>query len=82
MGWAGHELQWEHDPGSRAADVKTLYTTTDLPTARRLLSRYGVDYVVAGPLERTDYGSGGLAKWDVLGRRVFDRAGTTIWRIS
>jgi YYY domain-containing protein len=82
LGWAGHELQWEHDPGSRAADVKTLYTTTDLPTARRLLARYGVDYVVVGPLERTDYGSAGLAKWDVLGRRVFDRAGTTIWRVT
>jgi YYY domain-containing protein len=82
MGWAGHELQWEHHPGSRGADVKTLYTTTDLPTARRLLARYGVGYVVVGPLERTDYGSAGLAKWAVLGRRVFDRAGTTIWRVS
>jgi YYY domain-containing protein len=81
MGWAGHELQWAHDPGSRGADVKTLYTTTDLGTARRLLARYGVGYVVVGPIERTDYGSAGLAKWDVLGRRVFDRLGTTIYAI-
>jgi uncharacterized membrane protein len=82
MGWAGHEVQWEHDPGSRAADVKTLYTTTDVPTARRLIGRYGVGYVVVGPLERTDYGSAGLAKWNVLGRRVFDQAGTTIYRLT
>jgi YYY domain-containing protein len=82
MGWAGHELQWAHDPGSRGADVKTLYTTTDLATARRLLARYGVGYVVVGGIERTDYGSAGIVKWDRLGRRVFDRLGTTIWRVS
>ena len=29
MGWAGHELQWQHDPGQRSADIQTLYTTTD-----------------------------------------------------
>jgi YYY domain-containing protein len=82
LGWAGHELQWEHDPGARAADVRTLYTTTDLAMARRLLARYGVGYVVVGPLERSDYGRAGLAKWDVLGRRVFSRLGTTIWKVS
>ncbi len=41
LGWAGHELQWSHDPGSRAADVKTLYTTTDDATAKALIARYG-----------------------------------------
>jgi YYY domain-containing protein len=81
LGWAGHELQWAHDPGTRAADVRTLYATADLPQARALLARYGIAYVVAGPIERADYGEGGLAKWDALGRRVFSRAGTTIWRI-
>jgi uncharacterized membrane protein len=82
MGWTGHELQWAHDPGSRAEDVKQLYTTTDEAEARRLLARYGVRYVVVGPIERADYGDAGLAKWDRLGRRVFDRDGTTVWRIS
>jgi hypothetical protein len=41
-----------------------------------------VDYVVVGPIERTDYGDAGLAKWDRLGRRVFDRDGTTVWVIG
>jgi uncharacterized membrane protein len=82
LGWAGHELQWSHAPGSRAADVKTLYTTTDEATARDLAARYGVSYVVAGPIERTDYGEAGLAKFDRLGRRVFDRDGTTVWQLS
>jgi uncharacterized membrane protein len=79
IGWAGHEVQWQHDPGSRSADVKTLYTTTDADAARRLIDRYGIRYVVAGPIEQTTYGDQGLAKWDELGRRVYSRAGTTVW---
>jgi uncharacterized membrane protein len=82
MGWQGHELQWSHDPGTRAADVKTLYTTTDTAQAAALIGRYGVGYVVVGPIERTDYGDAGVAKWDELGRRVFDRDGTTVWELT
>jgi uncharacterized membrane protein len=82
LGWAGHELQWSHDPGTRAADVKTLYTTTDRATAQRLIDRYGVRSVVVGPIERADYGDAGVAKWDQLGRRVFDRDGTIVWAIN
>ena len=81
MGWTGHELQWGHDPGSRRADVDLLYTTPDLAVARPLLERYDVRYVVVGPIERADHGDAGLAKWDQLGRRVFDREGTTVWQL-
>ena len=60
LGWAGHELQWDHEPGGRAEDVRTLYTTDDLARARELIARYGIDYVVHGPIERTTYGDAGL----------------------
>jgi len=50
-------------------------------SAQPLLDRYDVRYVVVGPLERTTYGDAGVAKWDQLGRRVFDRDGTTIWEL-
>jgi YYY domain-containing protein len=82
LGWAGHELQWRHDPGRREEDVRTLYTTPQIGLARELLARYGVRYVVVGPIERADYGSAGLAKWDRLGRRVFDRDRTSIWELT
>jgi uncharacterized membrane protein len=82
LGWPGHERQWSHDPGSRAADVQTLYRTTDVAAARSLVARYRIAYVVAGPIERTDHGEAGLAKWDALGRRVLDREGTTVWRLT
>jgi YYY domain-containing protein len=82
LGWGGHEVQWEHDPGNREADVRTLYTTTDLDEARELIDRYDVAYVVFGPIERTTYGDKGLAKWDEIGTRVFDRDDTTVWRLQ
>jgi YYY domain-containing protein len=81
MGWTGHELQWAHDPGTRRADVDLMYATTDPAVARPLLARYDVSYVVVGPIERADHGDSGIAKWDGLGRRVFDRDGTTVWAL-
>jgi YYY domain-containing protein len=81
MGWEGHEVQWEHDPGARRAEVERMYRETLPFVARPLLRRYGVDYVVVGPIERTDYGDAGTAKWDRLGRRVFESADTTVWQL-
>jgi uncharacterized membrane protein len=75
-------VQWDHDPAGRQADVRTLYTTTDLDEARELIARYAIRYVVVGPIERTTYGDAGEAKWDALGDRVFDQAGTTVWRLG
>ena len=49
--------------------------------ARPLLERYRVRYVVVGPIERADHGDAGVPKWDTLGRRVFDRDGTTVWKL-
>ncbi len=82
LGWAGHEVQWQHDPGTRGADVEAMYKTTDLEAARTLLGKYGVRYVVVGPIEHTTYGDAGVAKWDQLGRRVYSQGGTTIWELK
>ncbi|MDP9293276.1 MAG: DUF2298 domain-containing protein, partial [Actinomycetota bacterium] len=82
LGWPGHEVQWDHDPGTRRDDVERLYTVTDPAAARPLLRRYRVRFVVVGPLERTDYGDAGVAKWDALGRRVFEREGTAVWDLT
>jgi uncharacterized membrane protein len=82
IGWAGHELQWKHDPGRRAEDVREMYTATTPEAARPALARYGVRYVIVGPIERADYGDGGIAKWNRLGRKVFDQDGTAIWDLG
>jgi hypothetical protein len=51
MGYAGH--LWSHgiEYGRREADVKRVYAGAN--DAEELLARYGVDYIVVGPLERT-----------------------------
>jgi YYY domain-containing protein len=78
LGWAGHERQWGHDVGARAEDVRRMYADGDAA----LLARYGVRYVVVGPLERTEYGEAAVAIWDELGRRVLDADGTTVWELG
>ena len=81
LGWPGHERQWAHDVGTREQDVERMYRG-GAAEARPLLRRYGVRYVVVGPIERTDHGDAGVAKWDELGRRVFDRDGTQVWDLA
>jgi YYY domain-containing protein len=82
LGWEGHERQWGHDPGARRAEVALMYRAVDPALVTRLFDRYDVGYVVAGPLERADYGTDGLAKFDRMGTRVLDRDGTTVWRLQ
>jgi YYY domain-containing protein len=82
LGWPGHELQWGHDPGTRAADVEQMYESPTTAGAGELLDRYDVRWLVVGPLERAEYGDGGVAKWDSLGERVYDRDDTTVWRLD
>jgi uncharacterized membrane protein len=78
LGWPGHEQQWGHDAGTRAEDVRAMYTAPD----PERLDRYDVRYVVVGPLERTEYGDAGIAEWDRLGRRVYDADGTIVWDLA
>ena len=82
IGWAGHEIQLNHDPGTRTADVTRLYATTDLAAARREIARHAIRYVVVGPLERRSYPRAGLAKFGRLGRAVLVSAGTTVYDVE
>jgi YYY domain-containing protein len=81
LGWPGHERQWGHEVGARAQEVARAYSALTAAAARPVLDRYGVRYVVVGPLERTDYGDAGTAKWAQLGRRVYSREGTDVWEL-
>ncbi len=58
LGWPWHEFQWRGDwsaHGTREADIRTLYETSDWTTAWEILDRYQVRYIVVGTLERTTY---------------------------
>jgi YYY domain-containing protein len=82
LGWAGHEVQWGHDPATRIADVQELYRTSDDQRARALLDRYEVDYVFVGELERRDYPEDGLEKFARLGRAVFRSGRTVVYEVA
>ncbi len=82
MGWGGHEEQWH--PGNpevavRTNDVRTIYTTPSVTTAKQLMRAYRVRYVIVGDPEQQTYGAAGLAKFDRFMRVVYRRSRTTIY---
>jgi uncharacterized membrane protein len=54
LGWGGHQnIQRRADRvATRAAEVRELYWTDDIPRKRYLLRKYRVEYVVIGDVER------------------------------
>ncbi len=83
LGWAGHEIQWRgsHEPMSgRREDIEIIYTTQDVEEARRLLDKYGIDYVYVGDRERQAYGEAGLAKFGEIMDTVFRQGSITVYR--
>ncbi len=77
IGWDWHQKQQRSVlPGpvidQRIADVRTIYTSTDIDETRRLLGSYGVQYIYVGPLERKYYAGDGLSKFDQNQGRLWD----------
>jgi uncharacterized membrane protein len=54
MGWANHETQQRYIPGisERVDEVDEFYDTTDVDRKLEILSKYGVEYVIVGDVER------------------------------
>lgn len=74
VGWDFHQRQQRPAQSElvqrRVADVQRLYATSDPETAARILTRYRVEYVVVGPLERA-YHPEGTAKWAKAAGRLW-----------
>ncbi|MBN1138207.1 MAG: glycosyltransferase family 39 protein [Anaerolineae bacterium] len=91
LGWNWHQRQQraavdEQDVWKRAEDVADIYNTTNTEAARVLLDKYGVRYVVVGPLERVYYTPEGLAKFDRMEadgtlQVVYRNEGVTIYTV-
>jgi uncharacterized membrane protein len=90
VGWVGHQRQQRRAVrfdlvGRRDRDLASLYETTDLDEAARLLARYGVGFVVLGELERASYPGPGLAKLESAGplwSLAYENPGTRILRVD
>ncbi|MDO8551527.1 MAG: DUF2298 domain-containing protein [bacterium] len=84
QGWLVHEWLWRgsfDEPGKRASEVETIFTTKDQALASALLKRYKVKYIFIGSKEREKY----LVyedKFTRLGNLVFSQADTKIYSLD
>lgn len=89
LGWQYHQMQQRallpaDVVTRRARDVSDLYRTTDPAAAQAILTRYHVEYVYVGPLERIVYPADGLAKFTrhrSMWRPVYERGGVVIYQV-
>ena len=68
LGWENHERQWRGDSyadiaGSRAADMKRLFTAADMTDVIDIIKRYDIGYILYGASERRKYGDFGEEKF-------------------
>jgi YYY domain-containing protein len=83
LGWGGHQSQWRgnyDEPARREPDIDLLYNTPDIRQAQMLLDKYGISYVIVGPLERERYASPGLRKFEQFKAVAFQQDNTTIYQ--
>ncbi len=87
LGWEFHEMQWRGsvaEQAERKGDIDILFQTSDPGETTELMSKYRIEYVYVGPLERRLYGDDGgfgLEKFPYLMDIVYDRDGVTIYRL-
>jgi YYY domain-containing protein len=58
LGWRTHEWLWKSDEAildERAADIETIYTSTDEEQVKNLLTKYNVSYIYVGKLEKDKF---------------------------
>ena len=85
LGWTVHEWLWRGSydvPAPRIAEIQTMYESKDLRQTTKLLNKYKVEYVFIGNLEREKYPSLVTEKFNKLGKIIFQKGETRIYRIS
>ena len=85
LGWPGHENQWHGSDEAfrgREADVEQLYSTPDAETARGIIAKYGIDYVIAGKRELQKYPGLNTEKFELIGQVFFRQGDFAIYSIS
>lgn len=84
LGWTVHEWLWRGDysvPAPRITDVATMYESQDLKKTQELLDKYKVEYVFIGNLEKEKYPNLYEDKFASLGKIVYQRNNTKIYKV-
>ena len=68
LGWENHERQWRGNSyaaiaGTRAQDIKRLFTAADMIDIDDVIKRYDISYIMFGASERQRYGEFGEEKF-------------------
>ena len=74
MGWYVHEWLWRNDTDAqkvRAADIKTIYTSTDRAEVEALIEKYDIQYIYIGSLEREKFPELNLELLQEMGEVAF-----------
>lgn len=85
LGWTVHEWLWRgtYDiPAPRIAEVQTLYETQDISATKNLIKKYKISYIYVGELEREKYPNLSEDKFKILGKIVYSRGQTRIYKIN
>lgn len=83
LGWVGHESQWRggyEEIGSRQADVKELYSTSNWERAQSIIDMYNIRYIVVGNTELSTY-QVDQGKFDEHLDKVFDSQSVDIYEV-
>jgi len=89
QGWVFHQEQQRvkvaRSVGDRQRDVLEFYSTEDVRTARELIRKYDVQWVIVGDEERFNYPPAGLEKFkDGLGGALelaYENPGMQVWHV-
>jgi YYY domain-containing protein len=85
LGWTVHEWLWRgtYDiPAPRIPDIEKLYESSNLEETRTLLKKYNATLVFIGSLERQKYLKLNEEKFKLLGKIVYQKGETKIFKIN
>jgi uncharacterized membrane protein len=85
LGWTVHEWLWRgtYDiPAPRIPEIEKMYQSSDLKETKSLLRKYYVSLVFIGNLEKQKYLNLNEKKFQSLGKIIYQKGGTKIFKIN
>lgn len=91
VGWNWHQRQQRGVVSAeavegRVAEVGNFYQTEDRTVVEQFLSKYNIQYIVVGQMERAIYSANGLAKFEhlngILWHEVYHEGNTVIYKVG
>ena len=84
IGWDWHQTQqrknYEKEIQIRKNDLKLIYSSPDLKTSLNLLSKYNVEYIYVGKLEKLYYPKEGIEKFESL-KSIYTNDEVSIFKV-